>query len=249
LKARFAEKLRRAGGKIKSHLSRRALILLYHRIGEPDLDPWQLAVSPQHFDEHLQVLSEYGHQMRLRKLSEALQNDMLPRRSVIVTFDDGYADNLINAKPLLEKHGVPATVFVTTGYTGINREFWWDELDRVFLQPGRLPAALSLKVNENRCHWELGETADYDETLYNRNRSWRAWQEDDPTARHSVYRSLWALMRPMADGDRQPLRDELLSWAGAAESPRGRRGTRTFGHVTPAMTRRDGSGCAKRCGH
>jgi peptidoglycan/xylan/chitin deacetylase (PgdA/CDA1 family) len=220
LKAPTLEKLRRAGGKLKSHLSRRALILLYHRIAEPDSDPWQLAVSPQHFDEHLQALSEYGRQMRLRKLSEALQNDMLSRRSVIVTFDDGYADNLINAKPLLEKYGVPATVFITTGYTGINREFWWDELDRLFLQPGRLPAALSFTMNETRYNWQLGEAADYDETLYNRNREWRAWQEDDPTARHSVYRSLWRLMHPMADSDRQSLREELLSWAGAAESAR-----------------------------
>ena len=48
---------------------------------------------------------------------------------MVITFDDGYRDNLLVAKPLLEQHGLPATVFVTTGYVGPGRDFWWDELE------------------------------------------------------------------------------------------------------------------------
>jgi peptidoglycan/xylan/chitin deacetylase (PgdA/CDA1 family) len=54
---------------------------------------------------------------------------------VAVTFDDGYRDNLEVAKPLLERHGVPATVFVASGYVEDRREFWWDELARLLRAP------------------------------------------------------------------------------------------------------------------
>jgi peptidoglycan/xylan/chitin deacetylase (PgdA/CDA1 family) len=46
--------------------------------------------------------------------------------AVAITFDDGYADLLANAKPLLERADVPATAFVVAG--GLGRPFWWDEL-------------------------------------------------------------------------------------------------------------------------
>jgi peptidoglycan/xylan/chitin deacetylase (PgdA/CDA1 family) len=220
LSAHVLVKLRRAGGKIKRHFSRRALILLYHRVAEAGSDPWQLAVTPGHFAEHLQVLREYGRLMPLQELSAAIQSKKLPRRAVAVTFDDGYADNLFNAKPLLEKYDVPATVFITTGYTGEDREFWWDELDRLFLQPGALPGALRLSVKGDDRVWELGEAAVYGEPAHRRNLRWRAWQEDDPSSRHALYRALWKLMHPMADGERRQLRNELIRWAGADGSAR-----------------------------
>lgn len=212
--------LRRAGGKIKRRLSSRALILLYHRVAEQGPDPWQLAVTPRHFDEHLRVLREHGRPSSLGKLSGGVQSGAVPDRALVVTFDDGYADNLLNAKPLLEKHGVPATVFVATGYSGQDREFWWDELDRLFLQPGRLPSELRLRVKGRDLHWELGDASDYDEASHRRDLGWRAWQEGEPTRRHAVYRSLWQLMHPMSDGERRQVRGELLAWAGSTGSAR-----------------------------
>ena len=61
----------------------------------------------------------------------------LPRRTVIITFDDGYADNFHTALPLLQEADCPATVFVTAGKIGAERDFWWDELERVILVPDK----------------------------------------------------------------------------------------------------------------
>jgi GT2 family glycosyltransferase/peptidoglycan/xylan/chitin deacetylase (PgdA/CDA1 family)/glycosyltransferase involved in cell wall biosynthesis len=116
----------------------KALILLYHRVAEVQPDPWSLCVTPQRFAEHLDVLSGRWNVLRLRDLVRALQVGALPDRAVVITFDDGYADNLHNAKPVLERYGKPATVFVASGYVGNKREFWWDELERVVRRDGSL---------------------------------------------------------------------------------------------------------------
>jgi peptidoglycan/xylan/chitin deacetylase (PgdA/CDA1 family) len=138
---------------------------------------------------------------------------------VAVTFDDGYADNLHNAKPVLERYNVPATFFLASGLIGQQQEFWWDDLDRLLLQPGILPERLSLSVNSSTYRWDLGEAAHYNEEASRRHRRWRAWEEA-PTSRHSLYYTLWELLRPMTEGQRGRVLRELQKWAGAA--PEGR---------------------------
>ncbi|HWP42820.1 MAG TPA: polysaccharide deacetylase family protein [Blastocatellia bacterium] len=214
------ERLKRAAALAGKRLHGQALILLYHRVAEPGCDPWHLSVKPHHFREHLEVLRKHARPMRLLDLVAALRRGRLPRRAVAVTFDDGYADNLSHAKPLLEKFDVPATVFVAVGYTGREREFWWDELDRLLLEPGLLPETLELRVDGQRFRWELGEDARYSEIDYQRNRDWRAWDERDPGRRQSLYRSLWRLMQPLADAERQKIRDYLCAWASADPAAR-----------------------------
>src|SRR5262245_19306871 len=110
-----------------------ALILLYHRIAEPAADPFDLCVTPQHFAEHLEQLRRHHRIISLTELSQRLASGATLRHTVVLTFDDGYADNLHHAKPLLERYDAPATVFVTSGYVGQDREFWWDELERLLL--------------------------------------------------------------------------------------------------------------------
>ena len=106
-------------------------ILLYHRVADLESDPQQLAVTPAQFDEHLRVLRGTCTPVALADVPGLLRARKLPKRPVAVTFDDGYRDNLLAAKPVLERHGVPATVFVASGYVGTGREFWWDELERL----------------------------------------------------------------------------------------------------------------------
>jgi peptidoglycan/xylan/chitin deacetylase (PgdA/CDA1 family) len=177
-----------------------------------------MAVTPRHFTEQLEILRKHVRPMSLPQLSQALLEGKLPDRSVVVTFDDGYADNLYNAKPALERYEIPATVFVTTGYVGRNREFWWDQLERLLLQPSTLPETLFLHIDGNKYHWELGKAVHYSED-YSRNRRWRIWK-DASDRRHSLYYSLWELLHPLRDGEREKILDELLTWAAVEPAPR-----------------------------
>ena len=198
----------------------RPLILLYHRVTEVGSDPWSLCVSPHHFAEHLEVLRKHGSIIPLRQMRQDLADGNLPRQALAVTFDDGYADNLRNAKPMLDRFDVPATVFVTTGYLGSEREFWWDELERLLLEPGTLPEKLYLSVNGSTYQWEIGEAAYYSEETYRCLRRWHIEQQDDPTVRHYLYRTLWQLLYPMRDDERRKLLDDLLAWGNAKRTGR-----------------------------
>jgi peptidoglycan/xylan/chitin deacetylase (PgdA/CDA1 family) len=129
-----------------------ALILGYHRIADAPDDPLGLCVSSRHFAEQLEVLRKYTNPISLRELIRALVEGTLPKRAVVVTFDDGYADNLYAARPLLEQHHVPATVFVATGNLG--REFWWDELANIVFTAEMLPTQLHLSINRATYEWE-----------------------------------------------------------------------------------------------
>jgi peptidoglycan/xylan/chitin deacetylase (PgdA/CDA1 family) len=108
-----------------------AVVLAYHRLATLESDRWRLAVSPERFAEHVEVIHERFQPCSLGELAAALERGTTLRRAVAITFDDGYRDNLLAAKPILERHGVPATVFVVTGYTGTSGAFWWDGLERV----------------------------------------------------------------------------------------------------------------------
>src|SRR5204863_340481 len=78
------------------------LILIYHRVAAVPVDPWGLAVSPKHFAEHLDVLRRTRHPMPLATFVSRIAERTLPRNAVAITFDDGYADNLLAAKPGLD---------------------------------------------------------------------------------------------------------------------------------------------------
>jgi peptidoglycan/xylan/chitin deacetylase (PgdA/CDA1 family) len=212
-------RLQRAVRRLRSGLGQQVLILLYHRVAKLDPDPWSLAVTPHHFAEHLEVMRQRTRPIPLQQLARALSYGNLPNRSVVVTFDDGYADNFHDAKPLLERYDVPATVFVSSGFIGHRCEIWWDELDHLLLQPGMLPEKLRLKVNRNTYQWKLGEVAQYSERTQRRHRRWRAWEEA-PSSRHALYCSLWELLHTATEEERRRVLSELRDWADAEPAKR-----------------------------
>ena len=107
------------------------LILLYHRVARLATDRWSIAVSPEHFAEHMELLRRRTTISRLADVDATRSWRRRWSGSVIVTFDDGYADNLSEALPTLRRHDVPATIFVVTDAVLGEREFWWDELQRL----------------------------------------------------------------------------------------------------------------------
>lgn len=107
------------------------LILLYHRIATLQPDRWSIAVTPDHFAEHMDVLRSRTNVARLSDVDDILATPNAGRPTVIVTFDDGYADNLHNALPILAGYDVPATFFIATEAVLNHEEFWWDELERL----------------------------------------------------------------------------------------------------------------------
>jgi peptidoglycan/xylan/chitin deacetylase (PgdA/CDA1 family) len=91
-------------------------------------------VSPAHFEEQLGRLREIGEVVRLDdELGRGRFAGLGRRRPrFAVTFDDGYVDNLTTAVAALERHDVPATLFVPSGFIGTSA-FWWDRLDRLVM--------------------------------------------------------------------------------------------------------------------
>ena len=117
------------------------IILIYHRVTDLPADPEMLAVSPDNFRLHMKFLKQ---QFGIVRFEEEWTNVQKP--AVAITFDDGYADNVLEALPILEEIGVPATFFVSTGRIGSGREFWWDRLEGILLQDGDSRPALNCRM-------------------------------------------------------------------------------------------------------
>jgi len=128
-------------------------ILLYHRIATLDHDPWGLAVTGAHFDAHLELLRRRTSCLPLTDLLARRAAGTLPGNATAVTFDDGYADNLYAALPLLERHEIPATVFILSGFVGGDEETWWDRLEQAIFGAPELPAEIELQAAGQRVSW------------------------------------------------------------------------------------------------
>jgi peptidoglycan/xylan/chitin deacetylase (PgdA/CDA1 family) len=196
------------------------IVLAYHRVADLPSDPQLLSVTPRHFAEQVEVLRKQGHPMRLQDMTLALRDRTALPDGVVVTFDDGYADNLIHAKPVLERYDVPATVFVTTGYVGKERDFWWDELEKLLLQRDALPLMLRLNISGKVHEWNLSFPSNSHEIC---EHSWTVAEDNDPGPRQTTYRALHQLLRPLMEDERRRVLSALREWAGAGAVPLGHR--------------------------
>jgi peptidoglycan/xylan/chitin deacetylase (PgdA/CDA1 family) len=106
-----------------------ACVLMYHRIADTgifdlELDDWNLA--PARLDQQLRWLSENAECVPLAEALQRCASDTRRKPVVALTFDDGFANFRQEALPLLERYGIPATLFVVTAYVGLTDPYPFD---------------------------------------------------------------------------------------------------------------------------
>jgi len=111
-------------------------VLTYHRVADPSaspgLNPRLISATPARFARQVRHVADSYHAVTLEEVLSAVERGTpLPERSVLITFDDAYADFGRTAWPILKHFRLPVTLFVPTAYPGQpERSFWWDRLYR-----------------------------------------------------------------------------------------------------------------------
>lgn len=127
---------------------------MYHRVAErtPGVETPTVNVTPDRFREQLQGLLSRGFlPWSLRKAIEAYQQSRpIPSNVFVVTFDDGYANNLLHALPILEELRVPATIFLATAYLDSDRPFPFENWSMA--GSDRVPAASWRPLTTEECY-------------------------------------------------------------------------------------------------
>jgi peptidoglycan/xylan/chitin deacetylase (PgdA/CDA1 family) len=120
---------------LRSRFTRAVPILAYHRIldvpneDEFPFDVELVSASVSAFAEQMTFLKDHYQPITLSALLSCVDDARPPPRgAIVVTFDDGFADNYYNAFPILRRLGIPATIFLPTGYLDRQQMFWYEKL-------------------------------------------------------------------------------------------------------------------------
>lgn len=194
----------------------RSVVLVYHSIAAVPSDPWEIHIPPARFAEQLEAVRREFRPVALEDLAASVRSGSIPRSAVAVTFDDGYANNLTEAVPLLERHSIPATVFVTSGFVDRDEECWWDTLERIVLGAHRAPSEVRLHINGNSLQWEMDGPEDIGSPVIH---SWRAW-EPPPGRRQAAYIQIWECLLSLDEDVRRAALASLAAQMGTFPVPR-----------------------------
>lgn len=134
------------------------LALVYHRIGDRG-DSFFPALEARAFEEQVAYVKRHYPLLTLEELTEALVGEReLPRRSALITIDEGYEEVATIAEPILQRLEAPAVCFLTTDSLGAGgTPLWADELAAWIKTTGRVHC--DMQVNGHRAQWHLGSTA------------------------------------------------------------------------------------------
>lgn len=101
-------------------------ILIFHRV-IPEADPLMPDVPTiMEFDQMMVWIKNWFNVLPLPEAIARLAKSQLPARAAAITFDDGYADNYTCALPILQRHALPATFYIATGFIG--EGIMWNDL-------------------------------------------------------------------------------------------------------------------------
>ncbi len=139
-------------GKIRSNT---CLVLQYGRVALLCHDPLQLAVDPCKFEKQIEYLSNNFNVISMNEMQQHLKTATPFReKTVVVTFDGGYADVLYTAKEVLERFEVSATVFATSANIVNGGQFWPNELEKFFIA-NNFQGQLEVEIDEKLYRWPL----------------------------------------------------------------------------------------------
>src|SRR3982751_1502113 len=120
--------------------SRSLHILAYHRVLDEDraafpFDEAVISATTANFRRQMEFVRHNFNVISFKQLAEfESEKRQWPERALIITFDDGYRDNYVNAFPVLREMGFSATVFLAVGHIGAAKLFWWDFIAYCFKQ-------------------------------------------------------------------------------------------------------------------
>lgn len=179
-------------------------IVMYHRVIEDAAqDPFGLGMCVQRdrFERQVRWLATHFSAITVADGAARLsRGEPLPERALSITFDDGYLDNLTLALPVLQRCGVPCTVYIPTGGLAEGQPLWWDRV--IAALAGTRRASIDLR--------EVGLTdQDLVLPLHGVNAAWHA---------ERVLDALWSL-RP---AERDRCVDRIVHWLAPADTTRWR---------------------------
>ena len=128
------------------HRRRGALIFYAHRVAADD-ECFLQGLSPQYLSAQLEYLTRHHEILSLSELVQRFEDRKpIPERCAVLTFDDGFKDNLDDALPILQRYRVPATIFLVTGSVSSGELPW----------PQRIGCILQRTTKTEVCHAVLG---------------------------------------------------------------------------------------------
>ena len=199
-----------------TRLNHQGVILMYHRVANPDIDPWSLCVSPTHFEEQMSILKKYGRPIQMQELGQSFRSFSVGRKKIVVTFDDGYADNFYNAKPILERHGIPATFFIVSGAVGVREEFWWDDISRIMVTAKILPKLFEMIIAGKKYSWKVNSEEEQEWKPYRPG----TYQNNAELLKSELHYALWETLGSLSLREKKDTIQQIARWAGLLEGAR-----------------------------
>lgn len=184
---------------------------MYHQVCDRKSDPWELAVSPDHFHAQLDYVKKNFDVVNMSELADGIGKNNR-RKTVAITFDDGFKDNYTNAAPLLDYHDLPATFYVAT--TAMKQEYvyWWEALQDVIFESKVLPNQFDMLINDTSVRFTFNADHKLNSRIVNQIRAWN-YHLPIPNERVALFMLLWHHIKPLTYAQQNRVLNAIREWA------------------------------------
>lgn len=202
---------------LRLRYAQQGVVLLYHRV-LPESESGRscssegIIVNPATFARHLRALRRHFTFVDPLEFEEWWRGQRkFPKPPCLISFDDGWKDNLVHAHPVLRAEGVPAVIFLPTGYIGTGRLFWQERLSQLLETLGQHPV---LKTHPLVARLEMERVFVRDATVRSRQaRSVaRRFKSRAPDEIEAVVSEVATLVQPVAGAPEPEAVDTYLDW-------------------------------------